>query len=72
MRCLQDAVVDVKVDSQEYNATSDDAPQDLRSEYVEEGELQLSQWARDAIATALPDQILCRQELCGPLSRLRQ
>jgi uncharacterized protein len=65
MRCLQDAVVEVKVDAREYHATADDAPEDLRSEYVVDGELQLSQWARDAIATALPDQIVCRQDCAG-------
>ncbi len=65
MRCLQDAAVDVKVDSREYHATADGAPQDMRSEYVADGELQLSQWARDSIATALPDQILCREDCAG-------
>ena len=65
MRCLQDAVVDVKVDAREYHATADNAPDDLRSEYVVDGELQLSQWARDSIATALPTQILCRRDCAG-------
>ena len=65
MRCLQDAVVDVKVDAREYHATADNAPDDLRSEYVADGELQLSQWARDSIATALPTQILCRRDCAG-------
>ena len=65
MRCLKDAVVDVAVDAREYHAIADDAPDDLRSEYVVDGELQLSQWARDAIATALPAQILCRSDCAG-------
>jgi len=65
MRCLQDAVVEVTVDAREYHATADDAPDDLRSEYVVDGELQLSQWARDSIATALPAQILCRRDCAG-------
>ena len=65
MRCLRDAVVDVAVDAREYHATADDAPDELRSEYVVDEELQLSQWARDAIATALPDQIVCRQDCAG-------
>ncbi len=65
MRCLEDAVVDVGVDACEYHATSEDAPDDLRSEYVVDDELQLSQWARDAIATALPNQILCRADCAG-------
>ena len=65
MRCLRDAVVDVAIDVREYHATADDAPDDLRSEYVVDGELQLSQWARDSIATALPAQILCRRDCPG-------
>ena len=72
MRCLRDAVVDVAVDAREYHATAENAPDDLRSEYVVDGELQLSQWARDSIATALPDQILCRHGLCRALPGLRQ
>ena len=65
MRCLQDACVDVRVDAREYHATADNAPDDLRSEYVVDGEVQLSQWARDAIATALPNQIVCRRDCAG-------
>ena len=65
MRCLKDAAADVKVDSREYHETADGAPADMRSEYVIKGELQLSQWARDSIATALPDQILCRRDCAG-------
>jgi uncharacterized protein len=65
MRCLRDAVADVVIDTREYHASADDAPDDLRTEYVEAGELQLSQWAHDAIATALPDQILCRRDCAG-------
>lgn len=65
MRCLQDAVAPLTVDAREYQAAARDAPDDLRSEYVVESELQLSQWARDAIATALPDQILCRRDCAG-------
>ena len=65
MRCLRDAVVDVAVDGREYHATAENAPDDLRSEYVVAGELQLSQWARDSIATMLPTQILCRQDCAG-------
>ena len=65
MRCLQDAAVGVSVDAREYHASADGAPQDLRSEYVVDDELQLSQWARDSIAAALPDQILCRPDCAG-------
>jgi DUF177 domain-containing protein len=65
MRCLRDAHVDVEVDATEYNAAAGDASDELRSEYVVDDELLLSQWARDAIAMALPEQILCRPDCAG-------
>jgi uncharacterized protein len=65
MRCLRDAVVTVALDTRESQAAAEDAPDELRTEYVVDGELQLSQWAHDSIATALPAQILCRRECAG-------
>jgi len=65
MRCLRDAVVDIAVDAREYHALAEDAGDELRSEYVVDDGLQLSQWARDAIATALPEQVLCREDCAG-------
>ena len=65
MRCLRDAFVDIAVDAREYHALAEDAADDLRSEYVVDDGLQLTQWARDAIATALPEQILCRDDCAG-------
>ena len=65
MRCLRDAVAKVKIDAREYQASATDAPDELRTEYVVGPDLQLSQWARDAIATALPGQILCRRNCPG-------
>ena len=65
MRCLRDAVVDIAVDAREYHALADDAADELRSEYVADEGLQLSQWARDAIAATLPEQILCRDDCAG-------
>jgi uncharacterized protein len=65
MRCLADAVVDVDVDASEYHASDPGADDELRSEYVVEDQLALSTWARDAIAGALPEQILCRPDCAG-------
>jgi uncharacterized protein len=65
MRCLRDAVVGVAVDAREYHALAEDAADELRSEYVVDEGLQLSQWARDAIAAVLPEQILCRDDCAG-------
>lgn len=58
MRCLADAVVDVSVDAREYHAADPRADDELRSEYVVDDQVELSAWARDAIALALPEQIL--------------
>ena len=58
MRCLADAVVDVAVDASEYHAGNRDAGPELLSEYVVEDQLEVSAWARDASAIALPEQIL--------------
>ena len=65
MRCLEDAVLDVTVDAQEYNAIDGAADGELRSEYVVDDQLLLSTWARDAIALRLPDQIVCRPDCAG-------
>jgi uncharacterized protein len=58
MRCLEDAVVDVDVDAREYHDADSSGVPELRSEYVVDDQIELSAWARDAIALALPDQIL--------------
>ena len=65
MRCLADAVVDVAIDAREYHANEPGDAAELRSEYVVEDQLELSAWARDAIALALPDQILHAPDCAG-------
>ncbi len=65
MRCLADAVVDVSIDAREYHADDAGAGEELRSEYVIDDQLELSAWARDAIALALPDQILHAPDCAG-------
>ena len=65
MRCLVPASVAVEVDAREYHATDPSADDELRSEYVVEGDLDLDAWARDQVALSLPDQILCRPECAG-------
>jgi DUF177 domain-containing protein len=64
-RCLADAVVERRIRAREYHAASPDAPEDLRSPYVHDDRLDLSEWARDALALELPVQILCRPECAG-------
>ncbi len=65
MRCLEDAVVDVSVDAREYYSADPGADEQLRSAYVVDDRLDLSTWARDAIALELPEQILCRPDCAG-------
>jgi uncharacterized protein len=65
MRCLTDASAELFVDSTEYQDASPGAPADLRTEYVVDGELDLTAWARDQIGFELPVQILCRPDCAG-------
>ena len=65
VRCLKDAVVDLPVYAREYQATNPGDAEELRTQYVTENRLDLSAWARDAVALELPDQILCREDCAG-------
>jgi uncharacterized protein len=64
MRCLEQARVEVEVDAREIDQRDTD-DEDLRSPYVDGGELDLSRWAHDAAVLALPDRILCRPDCAG-------
>jgi uncharacterized protein len=63
-RCLGDAELPLSLRLREYQATKPEEDED-RSDYLEDDRLDLSAWARDAIALALPDQILCRDDCAG-------
>ncbi|HEX5468340.1 MAG TPA: DUF177 domain-containing protein [Gaiellaceae bacterium] len=65
VRCLTDAGLDVSVRDRQYQATSPEDDEELRSPYLTGDRLDLSAWARDAVALALPDQILCRPDCAG-------
>jgi uncharacterized protein len=67
-RCLDDAVLDLSLHAREYQAEqASDEPGDdqLATPYLENGNLDLSAWARDVVALALPDKILCRPGCAG-------
>ncbi|HEX6664510.1 MAG TPA: DUF177 domain-containing protein [Gaiellaceae bacterium] len=64
-RCLGDAVLEVPIAAREYQATNPDGSEELRTPYLKDDQLDLSGWARDAIALALPDKILCRADCAG-------
>ncbi|HYY34004.1 MAG TPA: DUF177 domain-containing protein [Gaiellaceae bacterium] len=65
MRCLADAGVPLEIRAREYQATSPGESDELKTPYVEDDKLDLSAWARDAVALALPDKILCREDCAG-------
>ncbi|HEV2058089.1 MAG TPA: DUF177 domain-containing protein [Solirubrobacteraceae bacterium] len=63
MRCLEPARPAVCVDSREVDQPGD--VEELRSPYVEDEVLDVRGWARDALALALPVQLLCRTDCAG-------
>ena len=63
-RCLQDAELALELRLREYEATKPESD-DERTEYLYDDRLDLSAWAHDALALALPDKILCRPDCAG-------
>ena len=64
-RCLRDTVVEESVNAREYQATNPGDDEELRSPYVSDDTLDLSAWARDALALGLPLQILHAPDCAG-------
>ena len=65
VRCLADAGITVAVRGQEYQAMNADEAEELQTPYLVDDRLDLSSWARDAVALSLPDKILCRADCAG-------
>jgi len=65
MRCLTDAQVEVDAVAREFHDPDAPTGDELRSDYVMDGKLQVGTWARDVVALELPDQILCRPDCAG-------
>jgi uncharacterized protein len=63
-RCLGDAVLELAISVREYQASSPD-DDELRTPYLVDDRLDVSGWARDAVALSLPDKILCRSDCAG-------
>jgi uncharacterized protein len=63
MRCLGAADHAIEVDAREVDQPG--GGEELRSPYLEEGQLDVGAWARDAVALALPTQIICREDCLG-------
>jgi uncharacterized protein len=65
-RCLNEAEVSEKIVANEYQDADPGAEEELRTPYLEADRfLDLSAWARDAAALALPETILCRPDCAG-------
>jgi uncharacterized protein len=63
MRCLEPAQPAISVDAREIDQPGD--VEELKSPYVRDDVLDLRAWARDALALALPAQLLCREDCAG-------
>jgi uncharacterized protein len=63
MRCLEGARHEVGLDAREIDQPG--GGEELESPYLEEEQLDLHAWARDALALALPAQIVCSEDCLG-------
>jgi uncharacterized protein len=63
MRCLNDAAPSFEVEAREVDRPGEG--EELESPYVRDETLDLSAWARDALALGAPIQILCRDDCAG-------
>ena len=63
MRCLEQASPTVEVESREVDRPG--GGDELASPYVTGETLDLSAWARDAFALAMPVKVLCRADCAG-------
>ena len=64
MRCLAAASPEVAVDAREVDQPGGEDIE-LDSPYVDGDEVDLGDWAHDALALALPAQIVCREDCAG-------
>jgi uncharacterized protein len=63
MRCLEPANRVISIDAREVDQPG--GGEELRSPYLDEQELDVRGWTRDALVLALPAQIVCRQDCLG-------
>jgi len=64
-RCLEPAELDLRVRASEYQSVDADADEELRSDYIAGGLLDIDAWVRDALVLALPDKIIDREDCDG-------
>jgi DUF177 domain-containing protein len=63
VRCLETADQGLAVDAREIDQPG--GGEELSSPYFDEGHLDMRAWARDALALALPVQIVCSEDCAG-------
>ena len=63
MRCLEAADQGISVDVREVDQPG--GGEELRSPYLDQQELDVRSWTRDALSLSLPAQIVCRQSCAG-------
>jgi len=63
MRCLEPAEHELSVDAREIDQPG--GGDELSSPYLDDDQLDIGAWARDALALALPTQIACREDCKG-------
>jgi uncharacterized protein len=64
-RCLRDSTIELKIHATEYQAVNSGGDEELESPYIAEDLLDLSSWARDALALELPEKILHSPDCAG-------
>jgi uncharacterized protein len=64
-RCLRDSTVELKIHATEYQAVNSGGDEELESPYISDDSLDLSSWARDALALELPEKILHSPDCAG-------
>jgi uncharacterized protein len=64
-RCLRDSTIELKIYATEYQANNPAGDEELESPYLAEDLLDLSSWARDALALELPEKILHSPDCAG-------
>jgi uncharacterized protein len=68
MRCLKDAAPRLEVEAREVSSPGGrggDGDDELQSPYLADELLDLSAWAHDAFALAVPAKVLCREDCLG-------
>jgi uncharacterized protein len=64
-RCLRDSTIELAIYATEYQANNPAGDEELESPYIADDSLDLSSWARDALALELPEKILHSPDCAG-------